>query len=113
LPILDLEPRYLSQQCANCGATRRLSPPSLDAENGSGIEITEDPFVLALPPCASCHAREFLIRSRVEGPGDALPHQQLVNRIFAALRHDDGAGHPLAVSPAQPQEEHERDCSVC
>jgi hypothetical protein len=88
LPIVDLDTDCLAQQCANCNAVRQFARPALDT--GDVFEPTEDPFVLALPPCERCAAREFLIRSRGDDAPEPHSHQSLVDRLFRQLRRDGG-----------------------
>ncbi len=92
MPIVELRDQDLEQQCAVCGATRSVPLAELSA----GVEIAPemiDPSVIALPTCARCSAREFLVRTpgqeaNGKGTGEGLPsdrHRQLVRDLHATL----------------------------
>lgn len=85
MPIEELTESEVVQRCAACEAHHRLPLAAITA----AAELSEaaDARALALPPCAGCGAREFVLRSSEDerarkDPGSfAHLHQLLVDAL--------------------------------
>lgn len=61
MPITELKTDSLSQHCTACEHERQISFSELAV--GVIRQDVVDPYMIALPVCAACGAREFLLRT--------------------------------------------------
>lgn len=91
MPIIALNPDNIHQHCSACDAQQELPFTQLAA--GISRDGIIDPYVMALPACSGCGAREFLIRTanpeelaRIRpGSYSHLHHHHLVDRLHFQL----------------------------
>ena len=91
MPIDELTNDDVNQTCASCRSTRRIALGNLIAGDEGPTPESSVPNVVRLPPCASCGAVEFLIRSPDEEAAHPSPgcfghlHRMLVDQLHAEL----------------------------
>ena len=89
MPIREIDDDFIEQGCAACEAVHRVGLDDLRV--GVSREGKVDPSVVPLPPCESCGAVEFLIRSSDSEPEHPSPgsfghlHRLLVDTLHARL----------------------------
>ncbi|MBN2527601.1 MAG: hypothetical protein JXR76_14500 [Deltaproteobacteria bacterium] len=77
----------IEQECNVCGATNVIAQSDLAA--GTAMDGQVDARVIRLPPCESCGAAEFLIRSAADEPEHPSPgsfghlHRLLVDVLYS------------------------------
>lgn len=90
MPIEELTNEDVLQRCSACQSTARVRLATLSIGVGSTVPDDIDGRVTRLPPCATCKAEEFLVRSV---DGQPLPpvgsyahlHRLLVDQLHAQL----------------------------
>lgn len=99
MAIEELSGTQLLQRCAACGSLNQLALDALEA--GVAREGLVDAGVVPLPACATCGAREFLIRADDDEPEHPAPgsvghlHRLLVGEVHAELVAKDRLVAPL------------------
>lgn len=115
MPIEELTNEDVLQRCSACQSTARVRLATLSIGVGSTVPGDVDGRVTRLPPCSTCKAEEFLIRSV---DGQPMPHvgsyahlhRLLVDQLHAQLakagRVDRRVGRlKLAELPAAQRKE--------
>ncbi|HEU4407114.1 MAG TPA: hypothetical protein VFS43_17730 [Polyangiaceae bacterium] len=109
--MAELSATELVQACVVCGAQNRLPLATLRVGLGEGEERRTS--TVALPPCASCGASEFLLRSPEGEPPHPAPgspghlHRLLVDHLYGRLALAEGGdgGGPGRPRPGPSDEE--------
>lgn len=88
MAVREIRSADFDQECARCGAVRAVSLSSVEVGVARDNQI--DTRVVPLPPCPTCGATEFLIRSPADeeypAPGSyGHLHRILVDELHARL----------------------------
>lgn len=90
MPITELRSASILQDCAACEAQQEVPFSALAA--GANRDTVIDPYIIALPTCPGCGAREFLIRTaypdeiaRIKPGSYGHLHRLLVDRLHHHL----------------------------
>jgi hypothetical protein len=88
MPIIRATHQQLTLACARCGAETTVARKSLQAGDYNQAMEQPEPDICRLPPCATCGAVEFLVRTWDQHPepqSQSGRHKRLVNRLFKDL----------------------------
>lgn len=90
MPITKLRADSIQQHCSACASQQDVPLAQLAA--GVSRDTVIDPYIIALPTCAGCGAREFLIRTaqpeqlaRLRPGSYGHLHHLLVDRLHFQL----------------------------